>query len=247
MWKGSSWLEGTAWRGGGDSRVIITRCAWWCRARPHLKTRRATFQPHSVLFFPFSLSGPHFASSYSFAHILLSGTSIDNPFSPTRSTSKHLPILTILFSFNRLECADLVILFFMSFYLFPCALLLSFHFIPCVIVCFGMHHILSKHVSAQEMHFMYRNMCMYKWAFVGTHEHTHMLGNIRNERWKNCFGIQHLLKCCAFFLGALCCAVIIFGVRCHVRISLWGIYFGNHGLNLGLTLFRLGTRMGLVI
>ena len=61
------------------------------------------------------------------------------------------------------------------------------------------------------------------------------------------FGIQHLLKCCAFFWGgggALCRAFIIFGVRCHVRIFLWDTYFQNHGLNLGLILFRLGTRMG---
>jgi hypothetical protein len=33
-------------------------------------------------------------------------------------------------------------------------------------------------------------------------------------------------------------------VRRHVRIFLWGICFENHGLNVGLALFRLGTRMG---
>jgi hypothetical protein len=52
---------------------------------------------------------------------------------------------------------------------------------------------------------------------------------------------------CFFFGGgggALCRAFIIFGVRCHVRIFLWNIYFENHGLNLRLILFRLGTRMG---
>ena len=49
---------------------------------------------------------------YSFTHILLSGTPIDALFSPTRSTSKHLPIPTIYFSFKRSKCADLVILFF---------------------------------------------------------------------------------------------------------------------------------------
>ena len=55
---------------------------------------------------------------YSFTHILLSGTPIDAPFSLTRSTSKHLPIPTIYFSFKRSKCADLVILFFVSFGLF---------------------------------------------------------------------------------------------------------------------------------
>ena len=48
-----------------------------------------------------------------------------------------------------------------------------------------------------------------------------------------------------FFLGALCRAFITFGLRCHVRIFLWDIYFENHGLGLGLALFRLGTRVGL--
>ena len=87
-------------------------------ARSHHIMRHATFPFHSVFFFPFSLSGPHFAIFCSFVHILLSGTPIDEPFSPTRSTSKHLPIPTILFSFKRSECADLVILSFMSFCLF---------------------------------------------------------------------------------------------------------------------------------
>uniref|UniRef100_A0A2N9ES65 Aminotransferase-like plant mobile domain-containing protein n=2 Tax=Fagus sylvatica TaxID=28930 RepID=A0A2N9ES65_FAGSY len=47
---------------------------------------RAAFPLHFVAFFPFSLSGPHFAPLHSFAHILLSGTPIDAPSSPTRST-----------------------------------------------------------------------------------------------------------------------------------------------------------------
>ena len=71
------------------------------RARPHFYLRRATLRPHFVLFPFFFLSGPHFAPSYSFTHILLSRTPIDEPFSPTRSTSKHLSILTIFFSFKR--------------------------------------------------------------------------------------------------------------------------------------------------
>ena len=33
-------------------------------------------------------------------------------------------------------------------------------------------------------------------------------------------------------------------VRRHVRIFLWDICFENHGLNVGFTLFRLGTRLG---
>uniref|UniRef100_A0A2N9HP20 Aminotransferase-like plant mobile domain-containing protein n=1 Tax=Fagus sylvatica TaxID=28930 RepID=A0A2N9HP20_FAGSY len=51
-----------------------------------LKWPRAAFPLHFVVFFPFSLSGPHFAPLHSFAHILLSGTPIDAPSSPTRST-----------------------------------------------------------------------------------------------------------------------------------------------------------------
>lgn len=101
MRKGGSRLEVAFWCGSGHSRGIMPSGMWCTRARSHRKTCCATFQPHFVLFFPFSPSGPHFAPSYSFAHILLSGTPIDDPFSPTRSTSKHLPILTIIFSFKR--------------------------------------------------------------------------------------------------------------------------------------------------
>ena len=57
----------------------------------------------------------NFAPAFSFAHILQSRTPIDDLSSPTRYTSKHLPILTIFFSFERSKCATLVILFFMSF------------------------------------------------------------------------------------------------------------------------------------
>jgi hypothetical protein len=49
---------------------------------------------------------------------------------------------------------------------------------------------------------------------------------------------------CVFFLGTLCRAFIVFGLRCHARIFFWGTYFENHGLGLGLALFRLGTRVG---
>jgi hypothetical protein len=80
--------------------------------------RRAAFPLHFVAFFPFSLSGPHFAPFHSSAHILLSGTLIDAPSSPTRSTSKPLSIPTIYFSFKRSKCADWVILFLCLFGLF---------------------------------------------------------------------------------------------------------------------------------
>jgi hypothetical protein len=86
--------------------------------RSHYFRRRAAFPLHFVVFFPFSLSGPQFAPFHSFTHILLSGTPIDAPSSPTRSTSKHLPIPTIYFNFKRSKCADLVILFFLSFWSF---------------------------------------------------------------------------------------------------------------------------------
>ena len=103
---GSSWLERSAWRGGGDWRVMITRRA--------LRALSLLFRP---FFFLFALWTP-LRPLCSFTHILLSGTPIDAPFSPTRSTSKHLPIPTIYFSFKRSKCADMVILFFVSFGLF---------------------------------------------------------------------------------------------------------------------------------
>ena len=81
---------------------------------PTLKRAARPFPFIFAFFLHFSPLGPHFAPTYSFAHILQSETPIDDPFSPTRSTSKHLLILTILFSFERSECAATVILFFMS-------------------------------------------------------------------------------------------------------------------------------------
>ena len=96
--------RGLKWRFG---TTLGTRAASCCAARDvparglTLKRSARPFSLIFVLFLPFSPSGPHFAPVYSFAHILLSGTPIDNPSSPTRSTSKHLPIVTILFSFKR--------------------------------------------------------------------------------------------------------------------------------------------------
>uniref|UniRef100_A0A2N9EEA6 Aminotransferase-like plant mobile domain-containing protein n=1 Tax=Fagus sylvatica TaxID=28930 RepID=A0A2N9EEA6_FAGSY len=57
---------------------------------PTLKRRPLAF--HSVLFSPFSQFGPHFAPTTSFAHILRSGTPIDDPSSPTRYTRLRLTI-----------------------------------------------------------------------------------------------------------------------------------------------------------
>ena len=31
---------------------------------------------------------------------------------------------------------------------------------------------------------MYRSMCMYKWTFVGTHAHTHVLGSTRDKKYE---------------------------------------------------------------
>ena len=124
---------------------------------------------------------------------------------------------------------------------FSCVLMLLF---PYVIVCFVMHHILSKHVSAQKLH-LRLGVCACINEPLRAHMNTYACLEAREMRDMNFFwGTQHLLKCCAHFFGALCRAFIIFGVRCHVRIFLWGICIENHGFNVGITLFRLGTRMG---
>ena len=88
--------------------MIITRRAWWRCAFS------LSFRP---FFFLFALWTP-LRPLCSFAHILLSGTPIDVPLSSTRSTSKHLPIPTIYFSFKRSKCADMVALFFCVFWSF---------------------------------------------------------------------------------------------------------------------------------
>ena len=118
MRKVGSWFKMASGCVFGNYRVTITRCSWWTRARSHYKLCRTpfrlSFRPFLSLFALWTPLRPF----CSFTHILLSGTPIDAPFSPTRSTSKHLPIPTIYFSFKRSKCADLVILFFMSFCLF---------------------------------------------------------------------------------------------------------------------------------
>ena len=103
MRKDGSWFEMAEGCMFGNSRVTITRDAWWTRVRSLHKLRRA---PFCLSFRPFlsllTLWTP-LRPFCSFTHILLSGTPIDAPFSPTRSTSKHLSILTIYFSFERLD------------------------------------------------------------------------------------------------------------------------------------------------
>ena len=110
--RGTRWCFDTK-RG---TRVTSPRVAHNGAARgPTLKRADRPLAFHFVFFSPFSLFGPHFAPAASFAHISRSRTPIDDPSATTCHTSKHFPILTILFSFERLECAALVILFFMSF------------------------------------------------------------------------------------------------------------------------------------
>jgi hypothetical protein len=108
----------------GRFGVEVGTGAWSSRAAhddgtrgPTLKRAARPFVLISSFFFPFRSLDP-LRPLCSFTHILLSGTPIDAPFSPTRSTSKHLPIPTIYFSFKRSKCADMVILFFVPFGLF---------------------------------------------------------------------------------------------------------------------------------
>ena len=108
--KGGVWLEVAIWceKGTPAARDGTAR-------GPTLKRVARPFFFIFSFFSSFSPFGPHFAPAFSFAHILQSETSIDDLSSPTRYTSKHLPILTIFFSFERSKCATLVVLFFMSF------------------------------------------------------------------------------------------------------------------------------------
>ena len=89
---------------------FTTRGALWGRARSHFIRTDRLFSIHFVFFSSLSLFEKHSAPASSFAHFSRSRTPIDNPFVPTRHTSKHLPILPILFNFERLECAVLVVL-----------------------------------------------------------------------------------------------------------------------------------------
>ena len=113
-------------KGGAWHEVVLQLKRETCAASPRvarggvaqgptLKRANRPFSFIFVFFSPFSLFGPHFAPATSFAHISRSETPIDDLSSSTRHTSKHLPIFTILFSFEWLECAALIILFVMSF------------------------------------------------------------------------------------------------------------------------------------
>ena len=113
--KGGAWLEVTLWRVNGNSRVTVPGGAWWGHARSHLLSRAASFPLHFFFSSFLFLFGPHFAPNPFFGSYLAIWDSIDDSSSPMCHTSKHLPILTILFSFEWLECAALVILLFMSF------------------------------------------------------------------------------------------------------------------------------------
>ena len=55
---------------------------------------------------------------------------------------------------------------------------------------------------------MCRSMCMYKWTFVGTHAHTHVLGSRGDERYEKILG--HNIYCDVYFFGALCNVFIIY-------------------------------------
>ena len=110
--------RGSRWQSGVKRETRASPC---CAAHdgatrgPTLRRAARPFFFIFAFFLHFSPFGPHFTPAFSFAHISRSRTPIDDSSSPTCSTSKHLPILTILFSFELLECAALVILFLMSF------------------------------------------------------------------------------------------------------------------------------------
>ena len=106
IWKDGSWFETTGWRVFRDSRVTITRGAWWTHARSHHIMRRTTFPFHSVLFFPFSLSGPHLAI---FALLFIScypGLRLTSRFplcAPRVSIFPSLPFISTLNGLNVLN------------------------------------------------------------------------------------------------------------------------------------------------
>ena len=109
-------------------------------------------------------------------------------------------------SFSILNGRIICFLFYVLCF-FPCALLFLFH----VIVCFGMHFILSKHVSAQKLDFLSMNVCVHKWASIDTHAHTRVWKHMRWGIWVFFFETQYLLWCLyIFFFGALCRAFIVF-------------------------------------
>ena len=158
------------------------------------------------------------------------------------STVPSLPSFSVLN--GQIDCS-----LFMSFVSFPfffvhfCFCFLWFRLSLYVLGCFTY----LANTLAYKNAFMYRNMRMHKWAFVGTY----MFRKIRGKEYDFfSLGTQYLLQCCAFsfihfFFWALCCAFFYYyffwGVRCYVHFLfiylffLWGRYFERHRLNLGFT------------
>ena len=73
-----------------------------------------------------------------------------------------------------------------------------------------MHCILSKHVSAQKLHFMYINVCVYKWASVDTHAHTHVFGNTWDEGYEF-FWDTIFIVMLVYFLGHYVVHLLLLG------------------------------------
>ena len=113
MTRGSRWQFGEK----QETRASPCRAVRGVATRgPTLKRVARLLAFHSVLFSHFPQFGPHSAPVVSFAHISRSGTPIDDSSSPTRSTSKQLPTLTIFFSF--LNCWNVLHWLFSSLCLF---------------------------------------------------------------------------------------------------------------------------------
>ena len=110
-----------------------------------------------------------------------------------------------------------------------------------------MHFILSKHVSAQKLDFLYMNVCVYKWASIDTHAHTRVWKYMRWGIWVFFFfETQYLLWCLCiyFFWDTMSCIYCFFSFLGCVATQafFYGTYFENYGLGLGLALFRLGIK-----
>ena len=117
-------------------------------------------------------------------------------------------------SFSILNGRIICFLFYVLCF-FPCTLLFLFH----VIVCFGMHFILSKHVSAQKLDFLSMNVCVHKWASIDTHAHTRVWKHMRWGIWVFFFETQYLLWCLCisfflFFLGHYVVHLLFFFLGC---------------------------------
>ena len=75
-----------------------------------------------------------------------------------------------------------------------------------------MHRILSKHVSAQKLDFLYMNVCVYKWASVDTHAHTRVWKHMRWGIWVFFFDtIFIVMLVYIFFLGHYVVHLLLLG------------------------------------